>query len=139
MLLKLSTFNCRGLQNPVKRRKIFHYIRNSQSDIIYLQETHSDKNYENFWKNQWGELAWFSSYSSNSRGVAILIRNTISVKVDSMFKDPNGRFLILNAFLNDLFVTLVNVYAPNNDDPDFFLELFGEIDKYNGSKFIVAG
>ena len=42
-----------------------------------------------------------------------------------MFKDPNGRFLILNAFLNDLFVTLVKV--------------FGEIDKFNGSTLIVAG
>ena len=48
MLLKLSTFNCRGLQDYVKRRKIFHYLRNTESDIIFLQETHSDKEDECF-------------------------------------------------------------------------------------------
>ena len=98
MLIKLSTFNCRGLQDYVKRRKIFHYIRNIESDIIFLQETHCDKKDENVWKTQWGESSWFSSYSSNSRGVAILIRNSVSIKVNSSFYDPNGRFLILNVF-----------------------------------------
>lgn len=139
MLLHLNTFNCRGIQDYVKRRKIFHYMRSIESDIIFLQETHSDKKDEQFWKSQWGELAWFASYSSNSRGVAILIRNTVSVKVNSAFYDPEGRFLILNALLNDVAVTLVNIYAPNNDDPDFFLEVFAEIDKFEISSLIIAG
>jgi hypothetical protein len=39
--LKLSTFNYRGIQDYVKRRKIFHYLRSIDSDIIFLQETHS--------------------------------------------------------------------------------------------------
>ena len=119
MLIKLCSFNCRGMQDYIKRKKIFHYMRNLENDVIFLQETHSDKNDETFWKSQWGEFAWFASFSSNSRGVAILIRNSISVKVFSVFCDPNGRFLILNCKLNDVPVTLVNIYAPNNDDPDF--------------------
>ena len=92
MLLNLCSFNCRGLQDHVKRRKLFHYMRNIKSDIVFLQETHSDITDENFWKTQWWESAWFSSFSSNSRGVAILIRNSVSVKVNSVIKDPNGRF-----------------------------------------------
>ena len=139
MPLKLCTFNCRGLQDLVKRRKVFHYMRNIESDIIFLQETHSDTSDENFWKTQWGESAWFSSFSSNSRGVAILIRNSVSVKVNSVIKDPNGRYLILSALLNDNSMTLVNLYGPNQDDPDFLLGVFGEIDKLNSSSIIVGG
>ena len=139
MLIKLSSFNCRGLQDYVKRRKIFHYMRNIENDIIFLQETHSDKKDEISWKSQWGESAWFASFSSNSRGVAILIRNSISVKVISVFYDPNGRFLILNCKLNDVPVTLVNIYAPNNDDPDFLLEVFAEMDKFDNSSLIIGG
>ena len=42
MNIKLSTFNCRGIQDHVKRRKVFHYLRSSiDSDIMFLQETHS--------------------------------------------------------------------------------------------------
>ena len=139
MAVKLSTFNCRGIQDYTKRRKVFHYLRNIESDIILLQETHCDKNDEKIWKSQWGEQCWFASFSSNSRGVAILVRNSVSFNVNSAFYDPNGRFLILNATLNDVLVTLVNIYAPNNDDPDFWLEVFAQIDKFDNSSLIIAG
>ena len=137
MYIKLNSFNCRGLQDFTKRKKIFHYLRSLKSDISFLQETHSDINDENLWKTQWGELAFFASFSSNSRGVAILVRNSINMKVKATFKDPNGRFIILNATVNDLPLTFVNVYGPNNDDPDFFLELFAEIDKFDS--FLIVG
>ena len=61
MLIKLSSFNCRGLQDNFKRKKVFHYMRNTESDIIFLQETHSTKSEEAFWKSQWGESAWFAN------------------------------------------------------------------------------
>ena len=127
MVLKLMTFNCRGLQDYVKRRKVFHYMRDCNCDIVMLQETHSSVNDDTFWKSQWGEHAWFASYASNSRGVAILVRNSVSIKVNSCFKDPNGRFLILQAVVKNSALTLVTLYSPNNDDPDFYLEVFGEI------------
>ena len=92
MPLKLTTFNCRGMQDPIKRRKIFHYMCSIDSDIVFLQETHSSVDDEKFWKNQWGEHAWFSSHSSNSRGASILIRNSATPKFHSLFSDPNGRF-----------------------------------------------
>ena len=96
MALTPSTFNCTGIQDTFKRKKIFHYLRSVKSDIIFLQETHSFINVESLWKSQWGANAWFSSYASNSRGVAILISNSISVKVNSILKDPEGRFLIMS-------------------------------------------
>ncbi len=139
MPLKLCTFNCRGLQDYCKRRKVFHYMRSIDSDIIFLQETHSAIYDEKFWKTQWGEHAWFCSYSSNSRGVAILIRKSVKVVFDDSFCDPEGRFLILSVKMNDLPVLLVNVYAPNHDDPDFFLDVFAKIDQFNYTSLIVGG
>ena len=67
MVLTLSTFNCRGIQDPYKRKKIFHYLRSIGSDIVFLQETHSSVAEETYWKTQWGAHAWFNSYASNSR------------------------------------------------------------------------
>ena len=131
MNLKLSTFNCRGMQDPIKRRKNFHYMRSIDSDIIFLQETHSSVDDEKFWKNQWGEQIWFSSYSSNSQGVAILIRNSINLTLHSLYSDPSGRFLIMSVSINNLSLLLVNIYAPNKDDPDFFLDVFAKVDQFN--------
>ena len=58
------------------------------SDIVFLQETHSSVDDEKFCKNQWCEHAWFSSHSSNSRGVSILICNSAAPKFHSLFSDP---------------------------------------------------
>ena len=139
MYIKLHSFNCRGLQDYVKRRKIFHYFRSLNCDILFLQETHCSREDEKLWHSQWGEHAFFASFTSNSRGVAILIRNSINLKVKSIFRDPNGRFLILNSTLNELPLTLVNVYAPNNDDSEFLLHLFAEINKFDVFSLLVAG
>ena len=139
MALKLCTFNCRGLQDFVKRRKTFHYLRSINSDIVYLQETHSDPNDEKLWKSQWGEQAWFSSGTSNSKGVAILIRNSVKTQVHSVYSDPNGRFLIISVTINGLPLLLVNVYAPNNDDPDFYLQVFAKVNQFDYSSLIVGG
>ena len=139
MALKLITFNCRGLQDFLKRKKTFHYLKSLSSDICFLQETHLDKKDEILCRNQWGESAFFSSFTSNSRGVGIFIRNTVTFKLLSLFSDSEGRFLILKGVFNDLYMTLVNVYAPNHDDPDFLLHVFAEIDKINSPVLIVGG
>ncbi len=139
MVLTLSTFNCRGIQDSFKRKKIFHHLRSIGSDIIFLQETHSTSPDEPFWKSQWGAHAWFNSFASNSRGVAILINNSVSVDVKSIFKDPNGRFMIMSVILNGHHVILTNIYAPNSDDPQFFLDVFAQLDKFDSSFLIVAG
>ena len=107
MNLKLITFNCRGIQDYVKRRKLFHYLRFIESDIIFLQETHSSKTDELSWKQQWGEKAWFYSHTSNSRGVAILIRNHVSLVFNSLYTDTNGRYLIMSVSINDVLLILV--------------------------------
>ena len=139
MPFKLCSFNCRGIQDYGKRRKIFHFLRSIDSDIIFLQETHSSLNDEKFWKNQWGEFAWFASHTSNSRGVAILIRNTVAPTFHSLYSDPNGRFLILSVSINGLSLLLVNLYAPNSDDPDFFLDVFAKVDQFTFSSLIIGG
>ena len=139
MNLKLITFNCRGIQDHVKRRKVFHYLRSIESDIVFLQETHSSKSDEIFWKQQWGEKAWFSSHTSNSRGVAILIRNHVSMVLNSSYCDTNGRYLIISASVNDVPLILVNLYGPNNDDPNFFLEVFSKVEQFNYTSILCAG
>ena len=124
MTFKLCTFNCRGIQDSFKRKKVFHYFKSVGCDIIFLQETHSLMVDENLWKMQWGEQAWFNSFASNCRGVAILIRNSISVKVNSVYKDREGRCLFLSVTLNDIPILLTNIYAPMMTMLNFILILF---------------
>ena len=96
----------------------------SQYDISVLIDTHSTNNVENQWHTEWGYDAYFSSYASNSRGVAILFKNSFEFKVHRDIKDKNGNFIILDITVSDYRFTLVAVYGPNEDNPEFFFQIY---------------
>ena len=52
--------------------------------------------------------------SSNSRGVASLVKKGVDCTIHSKILDPLGRYVIL-AEINDKMYVLINVYAPNKD------------------------
>ena len=49
LYLKVVSFNCRGLNNDVKRAAIFAHLRQLDAQIILLQETFSKPYKEAFW------------------------------------------------------------------------------------------
>lgn len=80
-----------------------------------MQEHHSTKEVENQWRNEWGVEITMSHGTSNSRGVAVLMKKGVEVIVHSKIMDPQGRFIILKIEFNDNLYILINVYAPNKD------------------------
>jgi hypothetical protein len=61
-----------------------------------------------------------TSYSSNARGVPVLFSNNFEYNIHKVLEDPNGNYIIIDLTItNCLRLTLVNIYGPNNDDPDF--------------------
>ena len=81
----------------------------------------------------------FSSYSSKSRGVAILFKNTFEFKIHEETIDLMGNFIILDITIQDYRITLAAIYGPNNDDPVFFENIKHKISRYSNSSIVVAG
>ena len=67
--------------------------------------------------------AYFSSFSSNSRGVCILFDNNIEYKVTSQISDPNGNYLILDVKIDSKQIIMCTVYGPNQETSSFFSDL----------------
>ena len=110
--LNLLSLNARGLSNFRKRRTIFTWCRKRNSDIIFLQETHSTLSTQLKWKNEWGAELICSHGSSNSRGVAILIKKGLDCVIHSQIVDTSGRYIVVKAAIKDKMYVLVNIYAP---------------------------
>ena len=53
--------------------------------------------------------------SSNSRGVAILVKKGVDCTIHSKILHPLGQYVKLKAEINDKMHVLINVYAPNKD------------------------
>lgn len=70
--VNVVSFNVNGIRSEQKRRAIFHYLKYFKSHIILLQETHSVKEDEVLWSNEWGAKIVFNHGNNYSRGVAVL-------------------------------------------------------------------
>ena len=81
-----------------------------------MQETHSTRKVENIWTNQWGcgkGSIYFSCGSSDSRGTLIAFREGMDYTIEKSVLDQEGRYVILQAKIQDSSIILINYYAPN--------------------------
>ncbi|CAH3122874.1 unnamed protein product [Pocillopora meandrina] len=116
------------LKNARKDGKRAYFSRSEPdklSDIIFLQETYSTPDVFDSWKFQWLGDMYYSHGSNHSKGVLVLIRETLQFELKSVKKDSQGRFVIVEALVQDSPVLLINIYAPNNthDAVDFYENL----------------
>ena len=117
--IKVSSVNCQGLQNLEKRRDVISYIRDKESNFFCLQDTHwIDIDLENI-KEIWERECFINGVKSNSRGVAILIKNNFEHEVIQGNKDKDGNFPQILLKLSSMTVHLITICGPNNDNPSF--------------------
>ena len=137
--LSIISCNCQGLGDFKKRKDVFCYLREKKHDIYFLQDTHFEKNKEKQIRTEWGYESFFASYNSQSRGVAVLLNNTFDFKVNFIDFDPEGNFVILKLATMERTITLINIYGPNRDNPDFYSKINQKIDELNLTNIIWAG
>ena len=118
--LTICSLNVRGLANDRKFRETWQWLRNKKCSVYFLQETHSTESRASFWRNEWGYEAVFSSCTSARAGVSILFNKNVCFQVLKQHSDPHGRFIVIDVSSNEKVIMLVNLYAPNHDDPEFF-------------------
>ena len=114
-MCKLISLNVRAISNFKKRKAIFTWCRKQKADFVFLQETHSKKDSETCWKNEWDSEVIVAHGSSNSCGVAILFKKGIGCKIHSKILDPLGRYIMLKAEIEDKMYVLISTYDPNKD------------------------
>ena len=89
-VVTIASLNCQGLGNPQKRRDVFHYLREKRFSICFLQDTHITEKLTRYVTAEWGYKAYFSTYTSQSRGVAILFNNSFEFKILKVIKGEDG-------------------------------------------------
>lgn len=140
--LSLLTLNVNGLGDRAKRSTLFHSLLQGPWDVILLQETHHRDDEQGIqWCREgagegrpWPGVSFWAHGTTASRGVAILIRDTIDlgctvlerVDVDiatSDLHEPQGRVLRVDFSWGHLQFSVFSVYAPCTSihRPSFFI------------------
>lgn len=138
-LVKFITWNCKGLNGPVKRNNILSYLKKVNADIIFLQETHLKIQDHNRLKCRWIDQVFHSSFNAKSRGTAILIKKNVPFITTKIIPDPQGRYIIITGKLYNHLMTLVNIYAPNMDDEQFITSLITKLPDMDTHQLIIGG
>ena len=71
--------------------------------------------------------------------MAILFKTNFDFVLNKDYADPDGRFIILDIKTADLCFTLVNLYAPNKDDPHYFQNVNNRILEFDCDNIILGG
>ena len=53
----------------------------------------------------------------------MLFRQNLEVKINKITKDTEGRVLIIDVMIDSALLTIMAIYAPNQDQPEFFIEM----------------
>ena len=136
-VFKIVSVNVRGVADTKNRRAIFDKHR-FNADILILHETHSTPVCENIWEAEWGGKAIFSHGTSQARGVTVFIKKGVSGKFTNIYKDLEGRLIIFDYEDYDVKITIVALYAPNQDKPSFFEQIRDQIKERSEHKILVG-
>ena len=137
--LKVVSFNAQGLQGHKKRNKVFHWLKKKKANVLLLQETHSTPEVIEKWNSQWGGETYYSHGNTESRGVAIFIDKHFDYTVNACHRDKEGRYVILDLEVYHQRTIIVNIYAPNQDDPSFFINVLAKLDDIGCENVIWGG
>ena len=108
--------------------------------MLIVVDTRFSVEMENDIKTEWGGQVLFSSFSSQSRGVALFVKKNLAIKVLDKYNDQQGNLLSVLVEYESKKILIEGVYGPNGDAPSFYEnEVFSKINSWNPNYSIFVG
>ena len=133
--ISIVTLNVNGLTAPTKRHRRAEWIQKQDLYICCLQETHfrPQDTYRlkgREWKNANGK--------QKKAGVAILISEKIDLKI-KITRDKEGHYIMIKGSIQEEYLTIVNIYAPNRGAPQYLGKTLTHIKREIDSNTRIVG
>ena len=69
----------------------------------------------------------------------IFIDNNFEFKVEGVKTDKNGTYILLDITIQGKRITQVNIYGPNEDNPNFYTNIIQNISEFENDQVIICG
>uniref|UniRef100_A0A3Q1G7L0 exodeoxyribonuclease III n=1 Tax=Acanthochromis polyacanthus TaxID=80966 RepID=A0A3Q1G7L0_9TELE len=94
-VLKFLSWNVKGANVAIKRKKLLLYLKQKKVDVCFLQETHLDNEESTKLQRDWVSKIFYSAYSSSQRGVCILLHKNVNITIHNQLSDREGRWVAI--------------------------------------------
>jgi exonuclease III len=132
------TLNVNGLNSPIKRQFLKNLIKKEDPTICCLQETHFiNKNKHRLRVKGWKKI-YQASGPWKQAGVAILISDKIDFKPTLIKRDKEGHSILINGELYQKTITIINLYVPNINTPNFIKHILKDLKTNMNSNTVVV-
>ena len=142
--IKICSINVWGMNDNIKRKKVYMWLEEGKYDVIFIQETHCIDTDINRFNLDWkGKMFHSVSNSKHSRGVAIALSKYFECNVVKCNTDNKGRAINVNIECQGEDIALVNLYAPNDkkERRNFYNKCLKWVNRCNkaGPNLVIGG
>ena len=135
----IITLNVNGLNAPINRHRLAEWIQKPDLYICCLQETHfRPRNTDRLQVRGWKKIS-HANGNQKKAGVAILISDKIDFKIKSITRDKEGHYIMIKGSIQEVDITIVNIYAPNIGAPQYIRKMLTAIKGEIDSNTIIVG
>ena len=125
---------------PIKRHRVSEWIKKQNPSICCPQETHF--RHEDI--SRFKVRVWKTIYHANGHqkkaGVAILISDQLHFKPKTVIRDEEGHYIILKGSVQQEYLTILNIYAPNMGAVNYIKQLIAKSKKHiNNNNTTIVG
>ena len=86
---------------------------------------------------------WENIFHANGKrkkaGVAILISDKIDLKMKKIIRDKEGHYIMIKGSVLEEDITIVNIYAPNIEAPQYIRQTLTDIEGEIDSNTLIVG
>ena len=86
---------------------------------------------------------WKNIFHANGKqkkaGVGILISDKIDLKIKKIIRDKKGHYIVIKGSIQEEDITIVNIYAPNMEAPQYIRQTITDIKGEIDSNTIIVG
>lgn len=91
-------------------------------------------------RREWvGQVFGSTCKEGKKRGVAILVHKALGLNVEKTHTSKDGHYIMIVGTVGEVKISILNLYAPNEDDSKFFKDISVALTSYAEGILIVGG
>ena len=137
--LSIITLNINGLNAPTKRQRLAEWIKKQNPYICCLQETHLKTGDTYRLKVKGWKKIFHANGDQKKAGVATLISDKTGFEIKTVKRDKEGHCIMIKGSIQEDDVTIINIYAPNIEAPQYVRHMLTSMKGEINSNTIILG